>query len=177
VNTHIALFRGINVGGKNMLPMKELVGILDELGFVNVRTYIQSGNVVLQSRKEVTPRVAAEIGRRVSERKGFEPTIVILSEAALQSAAQNNPFPTDDGKALHFFFLGTASKRPNLERLEALRAGSEAFELRGSVFYLHAPAGIGRSKLASNVEQALGVPVTARNWNTVAKLLTMAAEV
>lgn len=164
------------MGGKNVLPMKELVGILEAMGYEHVRTYIQSGNVVFQSRKKVGWKDAAAIGKQVFAKKGFEPTVLLLSEAALQSAVEKNPLPTTDGKALHFFFLGALPKRPDWKRLVAAQSKSEAFELRGDVFYLHAPDGIGRSRLATQVEKALGVPATARNWNTVAKLVSLVAQ-
>ncbi|MCP5052040.1 MAG: DUF1697 domain-containing protein [bacterium] len=176
MNTYIALLRGINVGGKNILPMKELVALLEGMGYENVQTYIQSGNVVFQSKEKAGPKDATEIGRRVLEKKGFKPTVLLLSEAALQSAVENNPFPTSNGKALHFFFLETASRQPKIEKLVSMKANSEEFELCGEVFYLYSPDGVGRSKLAANVEKELGVPVTARNWNTVSKLVSMVGQ-
>ncbi len=139
MNTYVALFRGINVGGKNILPMQELVTLLEDLSYANVRTYIQSGNVIFQSKKKAEPKDAAEIGRRVLKKKGFEPTVLLLSEAAFQSAIENNPFATSNGKALHFFFLESPSRRPKIEQLVSMKANSEEFELRGTVFYLYAP--------------------------------------
>lgn len=170
---YIALFRSINVGGNNILPMKELVGYFDAAGCENVKTYVQSGNVVFQSNKKFDANNANGIARRVLETKGFEPKILILTPEDLRLAVKNNPFPTEIGKALHFYFLESAAKRPDLEKLQLLRAGSEEYELSDKVFYLHAPDGIGRSKLAAGVEKALGVAVTARNWNTVSKLVSM----
>ena len=85
-----------------------------------------------------------------------------------------NPFPSELGKGLHLIFLAGRPPAPDLARLHALKAVSEAFLLRDRVFYLYAPDGIGRSQLAAKVEQCLGVVVTARNWNTVQKLLEMA---
>ncbi len=176
VNTYIALLRGINVGGKNILPMKELVVLLEGMSYENVQTYIQSGNVVFQSKKKVGSKDAAEISTRVLEKKGFKPRVLILSEAALQSAVENNPFPTSNGKALHFFFLESAPRQPKIEQLVSMKANSEEFELCGQVFYLYTPDGMGRSKLAANVEKKLGVPLTARNWNTVSKLVSMVGQ-
>ena len=153
--------------------MKELVELLEGMNYDNVQTYIQSGNVVFHSKKKAGPKDAAEIGRKVLEKKGFEPTVLLLSEADLQSAVEHNPFATSNGKALHFFFLAAASRGPNIKRLESMKANSEKFALCKNVFYLYAPDGVGRSKLVANVEKALGVSVTARNWNTVSKLVSM----
>ena len=173
MNTYIALFRGVNVGGKNILPMKELVAIIESLGYSNVQTYIQSGNAVFQSKKKIEKNGAGDIGREILKKKGFEPKILLLSSKELQDVIKDNPFSTDVGKALHFFFLDSQPKEPNLERLESLKVESEEFKMAKSVFYLYAPDGVGRSKLAAAVEKTIDVPVTARNWNTVSKLKSM----
>lgn len=170
---YIALFRGINVGGKNILPMKELVGILDGMGYKNIRTYIQSGNVIFQAAKGARNKISKAIAAAILARHGFEAKVLLLEPADLQAAIDNNPFPTDDGKALHFFFLDESPGKPDFGQLTAIKSKSEKFELNNRVFYLYAPDGIGRSKLATGVEKYLGVPTTARNWNTVAKLMTM----
>ena len=176
MNTYLALFRGINVGGKNILPMKELIAILGAMGFENIRTYIQSGNVVFQSKKKLNEKSASEISKQVRDKKGFEPKLLLLGAEELQNTIANNPFSTGDGKTLHFFFLESPPRQPNTERLMALKADSEEFKLDDKVFYLYAPEGIGRSKLAAGVEKTLDVPVTARNCNTVAKLISMIEE-
>jgi len=173
VTTYIALFRGINVGGKNNLPMEELVGILEGLGCEKVKTYIQSGNAVFQNQKNHTRKIAEEISSRVLESRGFKPKVLILDSSELKQAVENNPFKTEDGKALHFFFLESAPVEPNLDGLASVKSNSEAFSLNRNVFYLYAPDGIGRSKLAAKVEPSLGIPVTARNWNTVSKLVSI----
>lgn len=169
----IALFRGINVGGKNRLPMKSLVALLEGLGASDVRTYIQSGNAVFRWPRRSTRGLADAIGRRVLEEHGFEPKVWLLEREQLQAIAAKPGFPTEDGKALHVWFLDGAPPQPDLAKLDALRAPSERFRLDGEAFLLHAPEGVGRSKLAAAVEKALGVPATARNWNTVALLLEM----
>jgi len=173
MKTYIALFRGINIGGHHALPMKGLVKLLEELGCSDIRTYIQSGNVVFQTRKAKRARLAREIGLQVLNTYGFEPTVLLLEEAELREAIDNNPFPSDEGKALHLFFLDSPPEAPDLARLDAIKSGSEQFRLSKSIFYLFTPEGVGRSKLAANVEKCLGVPATGRNWNTVCKLLAM----
>ncbi len=153
--------------------MKELVSILKALGYANVQTYIQSGNVVFNSEEKVGEKETGEISREILDKKGFEPTVMLLGAAQLQDTIKNNPFPTDSGKALHFYFLESHPQEPNIERLNSVKAESEEFKLIGNVFYLYAPDGIGRSKLAAAVEKSLAVPVTARNWNTVSKVASM----
>lgn len=174
MNIYIALFRGINVGGKNILPMKDLVVILESFGCKNVKTYIQSGNAVFSSQKKVGKKETAAICREIQRKLGFEPKLLLLSVKQLQEAIENNPFATTDGRALHFFFLQSQPGKPEIEKLELLKIETEEFKLSDGVFYLYAPEGVARSKLASVVEKTVGVPTTARNWNTVSKLATMA---
>lgn len=173
MRTYAALFRGINVGGRNILPMKDLVAMLTDMGFEEVRTYIQSGNVVFHSRKKCTKKTAGEISARVRKSHGFSPHVLLLESSDLRRAIENNPFATADGKALHLYFLDSTPEHPDLEGLAGVQSGSERFRLRRNVFYLHAPHGIGRSKLAARVEKRLGTPATARNWNTVTRLASM----
>ena len=173
MQTYIALFRGINVGGTHILPMKDLAEILEAAGGRNVRTYIQSGNAVFRSGRQDRPALVRHISRTISAIHGFTPKVLLLLADELREAAANNPFPTKEGRALHFFFLEAHAPAPDAERLAGLKAASEEFKLHRNIFYLHAPEGIGRSKLAAGVEQCLGVPATARNWNTVSKLIEM----
>lgn len=176
MNTYIALFRGINVGGNNKLPMKELVAVLEELGLKNLRTYIQSGNVVFSGKAEDKIKLAARMSAAIKKSHGFAPRVLLLDAAKLEKAIKANPFPEGEaeGNTLHFNFLESVPPEPDLAAMEKTRAPSERCELIGDVFYLHAPEGIGRSKLALNMERLLGVPMTGRNWNTVKKLQAMA---
>ncbi|MFA7419748.1 MAG: DUF1697 domain-containing protein [Melioribacteraceae bacterium] len=173
MNTYIALFRGINVGGSGILPMKDLSAILENLGCVDVKTYIQSGNVVFKSKQASKTKIAKEISDKVSENKGFAPKVMLLEIGELESAVKNNPFSTEEGKALHFFFLESEPVNPNLEKMTLVKKKSEQYKLNKKIFYLFTPEGLGDSKLAAIVEKCLGVPATARNWNTVSKLVSM----
>ncbi len=176
MKTHIALFRGINVGGKNALPMKELSAVLEDLGAQSVQTYIQSGNALFKSAEKDPAGLSRKIAAEIKKRRGFEPHVQLLELRDIQRAVAGNPFPeaAADPKTLHLGFLAGAPKSPGLKALEGLKSGSERFKLIGRVFYLHAPQGVGRSKLAANAERLLGVPMTDRNWRTVCKLLEMA---
>lgn len=178
MDTWIALFRGINVGGNNLLPMKELAVMLDSIGCSHVRTYIQSGNVVFRKSGATAPQLSKLIGETVLNRKGFEPKIFLLSARQLEGAVASNPFQKAETnpKALHVFFLAEEPTSAKLNALDDIQSDSEEFSLSGRVFYLHAPDGIGRSKLAAKAEKILGVDATARNWRTVSKLLELAKE-
>ena len=176
MSTWIVLLRGINVGGKNILPMNGLVRDLQSLNLENVKTYIQSGNAVFRSSRKVSATLGAKIATKIENRHGFRPRVLILSADQLEDAIESNPFPDAEAepKTLHLFFLAWAPAAPDIESLTEAKSPSERFHLTDHVFYLHAPDGIGRSKLAANAEKFLGVAITARNWRTVQKLWEMA---
>ena len=170
---YVALLRGINVGGKNILPMRELIESLEKLGCQNVRTYIQSGNVVFQIDKAAAKSIGEKLGSRISKSHGFTPTVLIIEAAKFLQAIADCPYECESGNQLHFSFLESKPKSPDLESLTELKTSTERFQLGKGVFYLLAPDGIGRSKLAAKVERCLGVPITGRNWNTIVKIQSM----
>lgn len=175
MNSWIVLLRGINVGGNNIVPMKQLAELLIGLDCQNVQTYIQSGNVLLQHAESNKQMLSDKIAEKIQLTFGFRPQILLLTLTQFKLAAANNPFPSaqTEPKTLHLFFLAEPATHANLEVLATLKKDNESFRLTDQVFYLHAPDGIGRSKLAEKVEKNLGVPTTARNWNTVSKLLNL----
>ena len=172
MNTYVILLRGINVGGRNKLLMKELITILEGLGSENVKTYIQSGNVVLQSNNENISELSQQISHGIKKLKDFEPHVLIIKSEDFLNTIKANPFTEaeSDPKTLHFGFLESIPRNPDLHKLESLKIPCERFQLIGHVFYLHAPDGIGRSKLAAQSEKAIGVAMTSRNWRTVCKI-------
>ncbi|MDF1798271.1 MAG: DUF1697 domain-containing protein [Planctomycetota bacterium] len=175
MTTWIALLRGINVGGNNKLPMAVLRSELEDLGLGNVRSYIQSGNVVFDSPRKARAALDKLIADRVEEQHGFRPQVFLLQREQLLAAIEANPFRDAEAepKTLHFHFLAEPATRADLAALDELKAPTESFHLTDSVFYLHAPEGIGRSKLAAKAERLLGVAATGRNFRTVAKLLEL----
>ena len=160
------------------MSMKELVVMLGDLGAQKVQTYIQSGNVVFLWKDKDTSQLSNQLKAEIKRRRGFEPYVLLLERKDIERVIQQNPFPEaeTDPVALHAGFLGAAPERPDLKTLESIKSDSERFRLIGSVFYLHAPEGIGRSKLAAKAERLLGVPMTDRNWRTVQRLWKMAQE-
>jgi uncharacterized protein (DUF1697 family) len=178
MSVYIALVRGINVGGNRSLPMKELVPVLESLGCQNVRTYIQSGNAVFESAEEDRARLSLAITDEIDKRRGFAPYVLLLTPEDIEQAIADSPFPEGEGDPghLHLGFLGGKTIDPDLKKLESRRSESERFRLTPKVFYLYAPDGVGRSRLAANVERLLGVPLTDRNWTTMLKLRDMARD-
>ncbi|MFM7384965.1 MAG: DUF1697 domain-containing protein [Betaproteobacteria bacterium] len=172
MQTWIALFRGINVGGRNKMPMAALATTLESAGCHSVRTYIQSGNVVFMSSSKSKPNLTKKLGDATEYQFGFRPNILLLTDTDFRSAVANNPF-TDaipQPNTLHFFFLDSKPESPDIDGIAELAIASERFQLIDTVFYLHAPDGFGRSKLAAGAERKLGVATTARNYSTIHNL-------
>jgi uncharacterized protein (DUF1697 family) len=173
VAVYIILFRG--VGGATQLPVKPLREKLSEAGFENVATYINSGNAVLKSRlgrEKVIARIAEICAREFSFNKDiYAPTLEEWRELIA-----NNPFPDATGvpKFLHAAVLADEPDTGKVEALRAYAKPGERIEVIGRVAYLHTPEGFGTSKLAEKFDKGLGVPNTARNWNTVLKMLELA---
>jgi len=165
----VILLRGINVGGHGKLPMAELKVLLETLGAKRVRTYIQSGNVVVDS----APKEFA-ISEAIFAAKGFLPLVSVIEEQAFRAIANAVPFEEPDGKLCHIWFP-TAGFTFNQEKAGNMQAESENLLVTANAIYLHAPDGIGRSKLAAKIESLAGLPCTARNMNTVNKLIDMLA--
>jgi len=170
MTVEIALLRGVNVGGAGKLPMAELRDILTRLGAAEVETLIQSGNAVYRGALDPEAIAAA-----VETARGFRPQVMLLAAGALRRAVEANPFPeaVADPKELHLFFLGAASAADPAGFADHANS-AERWHLDGRVLYLHSPGGLSKSRLATRIERLLGVPVTARNWATVGKLVAMA---
>ena len=173
--TWIAFFRGINVGGNNLLPMKSLVSLIEAVGGKEVRTYIQSGNAVFRHNERNAGKLARRIASAVFKVHGFSPNVLLLTREELENAANGIPFPqaVSEPKSLHLAFLATGPTHANFEGLNAIKHKSESFALVGNVFYLYTPEGFGQSKLAGRFEKFLGFAATARNWNTVTKVMAL----
>ena len=170
MKTWIALLRGINIGGHHKVSMKRLTELMEARGFANVRTYIQSGNIVLDS----AAKAGSELADLIDNEFGFRPAVLVLSATEFRRALDKNPYDVDAGKTVHFFFCDRVPKNVDYELMDSLRAASERYLLIGKVFYLYAPDGVGRSDLATKIGKAFpGVTMTARNLNTVRKLADM----
>jgi len=167
MKTFILLLRGINVGGNNILPMKELVSLLEKNNYKNVKTYIQSGNVVLESEN-----LPINIGSLIESEFGFKPDVLVLNKNEFLSASKNNPFETAIGNQLHFLFCKELPS-PDINKIDNLKSATEEYCIVDKVVYMHAPEGIGRSKLSAKFEKCLAVSATGRNLNTVNKLIEM----
>ena len=173
----VLLLRGINVGGYHKLPMKDLTALLESTGCDQVRTYIQSGNVVFRAGIEDPVAFADEISGRIEDEHGFRPAIQLLTADAFKAAVAANPYRevVTEPKTLHVFFLGSTPSAELVEGARELLTATERFKIVGNCLYLHAPDGLARSKFAARVDKVLGVSATSRNWNTVLKLVGLVA--
>jgi uncharacterized protein (DUF1697 family) len=175
--THVALLRGLNLGGSNRLPMKELAALFVDAGCREVVTYIQSGNVVFQAGDAVAARIPAQIREAIAARYGFQVPIVTRAAAEMAQVVQSNPFLQEgaDPAALHVVFLAEAPDAARVESLDPHHSPTDRFILRGRELYLHCPNGLARTKLTNDYfDRRLGTISTMRNWRTVLKLHELA---
>lgn len=175
-NVHVALLRGINVGGRNKLPMKNLVRLFDQIGCRHVRTYIQSGNVVFEAQPALARRIPAAITRSISEHFGFEIPVVTRSADELSRIVDANPFqePGTDERVLHVAFLADPPDATRIASLDPNRSSPDEFAVRGREIYLRLPNGVARTKLTNAYfDSRLATTSTVRNWRTTLRLLAL----
>jgi len=173
VTVYIVLFRG--VGGATQLPVKPLREKLTEAGFENVATYINSGNAVLKTRLG-REKVIARIAEICAREFGFNKDVHAPTAEEWRALIANNPFPEAEGvpKFLHAAVLESEPDAAKVEAVRQYAVDGERIEVVGKVAYLHTPNGFGTSKMAERFDKAIGVANTARNWNTVRKLMELA---
>ena len=176
---NIALLRGINVGGKNRLPMKELAAMFVDAGCDDVRTYIQSGNVLF--RREPTPGedIPSLISASILDRFGYRIPIVTRTAREIREAVSANPFVAAgmDADKLHVAFLPEPPDAALVETLDPNRSPGDQFVALGREVYLYCPNGFARTKLTNNYfDSGLSTTSTTRNWRTVLKLLELATD-
>ena len=175
--TYAVLLRGINVGGKNKLAMPRLRQVLADAGHAAVRTYVQSGNVVLES-KAKPAALAAAIHDRIASSFGLDIAVVVRSASELADIAAHNPFlrpDADPSRNLHVAFLESTPAAGAAAKLDPHRAAPDELHLRGREIYLWCPEGMGRSKVMIGVERLLATSATVRNWRTVTELVRLSA--
>lgn len=171
----VALLRAVNLGARNKVPMAELRERLEAAGYEGARTYIASGNVILDGPRSRTA-LAGDLERLVTQAFGVDTTAILRTPNELAAVVTGHPFGADTSHS-HVVFLGAKPKRAAADRLAALDPSPDRAVLAGVDVYLHYPAGYSGSRLsAAQLERLLAVPGTHRNWRTVAKLAELAAE-
>jgi uncharacterized protein (DUF1697 family) len=184
VATHVALLRGINVGGRNKVAMADLRAVVAGLGHTDVATYIQSGNVLFTSGGADTEALATGLEKAIADSLGVKPAVIVLSRGELERAVRDNPYPDEPNpKLVHAVFFrgrvppGAAGAIEAGQRRAAERGGGQdSARIVGGAVYLHTPGGFGRSELSLFLLGRSASPLatgTARNWATVTKLLAL----
>jgi uncharacterized protein (DUF1697 family) len=176
-DVHVALLRGINNMGSRRLPMKDLAAIFEAAGCEDVRTYIQSGNVVYRAGKALARRTPDLVQAAIADEFGFDVPIVVRTAADIEIVASGNPFLAQgaDPKTLHVAFLRDRPDRAKIASLDPDRSPFDSFVVRGREIYLHLPNGVAGSKLTTQYfDSRLDTISTARNWRTVLTLQKMA---
>ena len=177
---NIALLRGINVGGKNKLLMKDLAAMFSDAGCQDVRTYIQSGNVLFRAEPALEQDIPSRVSASILSRFGYRIPIVTRTARELQVIVQDNPFLKhgDEPDKLHVAFLPEIPAPAKVEALDANRSTPDEFAVLGREIYLYCPNGLARTKLTNSYfESTLSTISTMRSWKTVTRLLDMAASV
>ena len=171
---HLALLRGINVGGKNLLPMKELIAIFSTAGCDDVGTYIQSGNVLFNAPSKLLPRLSSSISEEIAARLGLRVPVILRTFVQLEDVLNNNPFLKvgAEEKLLHVYFLANTPDQAAVIKLDPNRSPADEFRVIGQHIYLRLPNGMGNTKLTNAYFDAkLATVSTARNWATLRRLL------
>lgn len=179
MTTHLALLRGINVSGHNMMKMEALKTMLENIGFQNVRTYLQSGNVFVDSEEEAS-KVGFIIKQEIFKVFGHEVPVIVITKEDLELCFANNPFLKEkdiDSKKLYVAFVSTLLKKENINDLKISQFKPDEASINGNRIFIKYAIGAGKTRLEGKyIEKKLNVIVTMRNWNTVTNLLKMYEE-
>jgi uncharacterized protein (DUF1697 family) len=173
---YVALLRGVNVGGKHSLPMKQLVEMFCDARCLNVRHYIQSGNVVFTAPEKLVNGLSSLLEKKIEARYGFSAPVILRTRDELAKVVRGNPFLKAGApeRELNVYFLADAPSATAVKSLDPQRSAPDCFQVSGREIYLHTPNGMGRTRLTSTYfDSKLSTIATARNWATVLKLLEM----
>lgn len=176
---HVALLRGLNVGGNNRITMVALKGAFEAAGCLEVCTFIQSGNVIFEAPTAVLARVAARVSKALEDDFDIRSCVILRSHSQLAKLVTSNPYLEVGAppEQLHVAFLEETPTKASVALLDPKRSESDSFEVRGAEMFLHTPKGLGRSKLtAAWVDSKLKTTSTFRNWKTVLELARLSAE-
>jgi uncharacterized protein (DUF1697 family) len=177
---YLALLRGINVSGKKIIKMEDLRKLMESTGYTNVKTYIQSGNVIFESKETLAKKIGAAIEALIQKQYGFDVTVFVIDKKSIEKAVDNNPFvegreeEPSGFKKLYVTFLSEVPSQENIEKLRQAPIGNDLIETEGNILYFNMESKASDSKLSNNlIESKLKLRATTRNWNTTLKLLSM----
>ena len=177
MTTHLALLRGINVSGHNMIKMEALKTMLESIGFSNVRTYVQSGNVFVDTEEESASKVGFMIKQEIFKVFGHEVPTIVITKEDLELCFKNNPFLKEkdvDTKKLYVAFVSIILKSENINDLKISQFKPDEVSIDDNRIFVKYAVGAGKTKFDQKyIEKKLNVVSTMRNWNTITNLLTM----
>lgn len=175
--TYIAILRGINLGSKNAIKMPELVKTFEDRGFSDVRSYIQSGNIIFKSKTERPDALQQRIHLAIAEDFDLDIPVLVLGATDLKRVRDENPFSAREGidpAKLHVTFLESEPSKEKVNAIDVTKYLPDEFIVMGAVLYLHCPIAYGTTKLSNGFfESKFKMKATTRNWNTVNKLVEM----
>ena len=174
----ISMLRAVNVGPHNRIKMEDVRAVYESLGLQNPRTYVQSGNVIFKTTERNLARLASRIEKAIESKFQFQSDVILRTAAEMKDVIARNPFATRDGiepGKLLVTFLAADPAAEGREYISTLKPDPEEIHLSGRELYIYFPNGSGRTKLPlAAIARKLKTPGTARNWNSVAKMLEMA---
>jgi uncharacterized protein (DUF1697 family) len=177
MNTFICLLRGINVSGHKLIKMKELQRMFESLGYLDVKTFIQSGNIVFKTKQIDIQILTNQIHKQILVTFGFDVHVTIISSAELERIYKTNPFSINETFEIEKMLLTLLSGVPEKDKIDSLNMGNfgnDKHIIQGKELYLYCTDGYGKTKLSNNfIESKLKVSATTRNWKTVTELLKM----
>ncbi len=180
MTTHLALLRGINVSGHNMIKMETLKTTLEAIGFLNVQTYIQSGNVFVDCEDENAAAVGFKIKQEIFKVFGYEVPVVVIGKSDLEACFKNNPFLTEkeiDIKKIYVAFVSIALQSTSMNDLKISQFKPDEASIDVNRIYIKYAVGAGKTRFDQKyIEKKLNVIATIRNWNTVTQLLKIFEE-
>jgi len=179
VGVYISILRGINVSGQKLIKMVDLVKHFESLGMKQVRTYIQSGNIIFQSSDSAPGKIALKIEKKIKKEYGFDVPVIVKSAKDIEKTLNNNPFLKrgESSNQLYVTFLSDVPKRELVNSINAKQYLPEEFTWNKDRIYFFSPHGYGNAKMNNNFfENKLKLKATTRNWKTVIKLFELAAQ-
>ncbi len=177
MTTHLALLRGINVSGHNMMKMDALQKMLENMGFTNVKTYIQTGNVFVTSEEESPAAVGFKIKQEIFKTFGHDVPVVVINKEDLIACQENNPFLKEnnvDTKKLYVAFVSMELHKDRIHDLKMSQVKPDEVHINSNKIFIKYAVSAGKTRLDQKyIEKKLNLTATIRNWNTVTHLLKM----
>jgi Uncharacterized protein conserved in bacteria len=180
MQTYIAILRGINVSGNRMIKMDALRQLFSDMGFIGIKSYIQSGNIIFQSENDNDKTLEQTITEQILSRFGFDVPVIVIGREELRNIIEQNPYLSDkakEGSHLHVTFLAEKPEQSLVDKLNNDENLSDEFKIGERAVYLYCPHGYSKTKISNSlIENRLKVIATTRNWKTCNELLAIASQ-